>query len=216
MSSKVLFESSPLLFSQLIDGRLEKHWKSWAMRIIQIRDDGTLMYRNDKKTENIKRVLSMKKINIVAVPVDFAAMGLEKPPNFEEVGIHLDCLEDGFYTAIKCVISLKDLNLMLAALRDVSYEHNIDDYLKSANLKFESSDVESSKELKLVRTMSSVKRADKQHSVMRRSIAHVVDVQNLRTRNERIIARRGAFKWLPVAFTNDLVHGSWWYVYLHI
>ena len=29
------------------------------------------------------------------------------------------------------------------------------------------------------------------------------------TRKEVIIKRRGAFKWLPVLCSNDLVHGSW-------
>jgi hypothetical protein len=49
-------------------------------------------------------------------------------------------------------------------------------------------------------------------SVMRRSIANEIDRQTKRTRIEKIISRRGAFKWLPVAFSNDLVHGSWWYL----
>jgi hypothetical protein len=29
------------------------------------------------------------------------------------------------------------------------------------------------------------------------------------SREDRIIARRGAFLWLPVMFCNDMVHGSW-------
>ncbi len=33
-----------------------------------------------------------------------------------------------------------------------------------------------------------------------------------RNRKERILKRRGAFDWLPVAFSNDLVHGAWWFV----
>jgi hypothetical protein len=33
-----------------------------------------------------------------------------------------------------------------------------------------------------------------------------------RSRRARILARRGAFQWLPVACSNDLVHGSWWFV----
>jgi hypothetical protein len=31
-----------------------------------------------------------------------------------------------------------------------------------------------------------------------------------------IIQRRGAFKWLPVLCSNDLVHGSWYYKFLYI
>jgi len=33
------------------------------------------------------------------------------------------------------------------------------------------------------------------------------------SRKEVIIERRGAFKWLPVLCSNDLVHGSWWFVW---
>jgi hypothetical protein len=33
-----------------------------------------------------------------------------------------------------------------------------------------------------------------------------------RSRRARIQATRGAFRWLPVACSNDLVHGSWWFV----
>lgn len=33
------------------------------------------------------------------------------------------------------------------------------------------------------------------------------------TRKEVIVMRRGAFTWLPVLCSNDLVHGSWWMVF---
>ena len=36
--------------------------------------------------------------------------------------------------------------------------------------------------------------------------------QSLRHK-EYIILKRGTFKWMPVYFANDLVHGSWWYVW---
>lgn len=32
------------------------------------------------------------------------------------------------------------------------------------------------------------------------------------SRSEVIVQRRGALKWMPVLFSNDLVHGSWWFV----
>lgn len=31
--------------------------------------------------------------------------------------------------------------------------------------------------------------------------------------NRRIIDKRGIFKWLPVAFDNDIVYGSWYFVW---
>jgi hypothetical protein len=33
------------------------------------------------------------------------------------------------------------------------------------------------------------------------------------TRADRIRSRRGAFRWLPVYCSNDVVHGSWWFVW---
>lgn len=33
------------------------------------------------------------------------------------------------------------------------------------------------------------------------------------TKKEVIIERRGALKWLPVFCSNDLVHGSWWFLW---
>ena len=52
-----------------------------------------------------------------------------------------------------------------------------------------------------------------QQSVMRRAITKAMDRYDRDARYSQTISRRGAFKWLPVAFTNDLVHGSWWFVF---
>jgi hypothetical protein len=38
----------------------------------------------------------------------------------------------------------------------------------------------------------------------------------LPSRKEIIISRRGAFKWLPVLCSNDLVHGSWYVICRYI
>ena len=47
-------------------------------------------------------------------------------------------------------------------------------------------------------------------SIMRRSVAMEMDKFDKRSKIERIRARRGSFKSLPVYFSNDLVHGSWY------
>ena len=51
-------------------------------------------------------------------------------------------------------------------------------------------------------------------SSMRLATDISVEDQKSRRRNRKmkIIARRGAFKFLPVYCSNDLVHGSWWFV----
>lgn len=48
-------------------------------------------------------------------------------------------------------------------------------------------------------------------SAMRLAI-HETKAQRRKKRKIRIVSRRGAFRWLPVHFSNDLVHGSWWFV----
>jgi len=57
-------------------------------------------------------------------------------------------------------------------------------------------------------------RAEGQQSVMRQATeAYVMSrAERRRSRRERIKGRRGAFRWLPIKFSNDLVHGSWWFV----
>jgi hypothetical protein len=56
--------------------------------------------------------------------------------------------------------------------------------------------------------------ADHERSAMRMATdMSAEDRRNRRrTRRRKIRARRGAFKSLPVYFSNDLVHGSWWFV----
>ena len=51
-------------------------------------------------------------------------------------------------------------------------------------------------------------------SSMRLATDISVEDQKSRRRNRKmkITARRGAFKFLPVYCSNDLVHGSWWFV----
>lgn len=63
--------------------------------------------------------------------------------------------------------------------------------------------------LKLISLPTVVRKITNQ-SIMRRSVATEMDKFDKRSKIERIRARRGSFKSLPVFFSNDLVHGSWW------
>ncbi len=49
-----------------------------------------------------------------------------------------------------------------------------------------------------------------QASAMRSSFAHAMDSYDGVSRKKRIVDKRGAFKYLPVLFAGDLVHGSWY------
>ena len=52
-------------------------------------------------------------------------------------------------------------------------------------------------------------------STMRMSTENAVDTSDFskKRKEQTIINRRGAFHWLPVAMANDLVHGSWYFVW---
>eukprot|EP01041_Mallomonas_annulata_P001362 gene1362-2633_t len=54
--------------------------------------------------------------------------------------------------------------------------------------------------------------ADGKQSIMRRTTATAVENSTIDTRT-KISARRGAFLFMPILCSNDVVHGSWWFVW---
>lgn len=181
------------LFSNLRDGKFEKAWKPWSSRFLFISTDAILLYKLNPDTTP-KRKLDLKSIKVVPIPMS----GLESPVEINEIGILVECKESGYYAAFKCVMSFDEAELLLWALRKVAVEHNIDEYQPI----FDAAKLAAREQVVAKGTRSN----------MRRSIAYRLDLHEKRSRHQRIVAKRGAFKWLPVAFTNDLVHGSWWYV----
>ena len=277
-NSIIIYETQePILFFQLIDGQLEKRWRSWMPRHIEIRSDGTLIYRQTKGTI-ATRILDIKKVRLTYIRMDLSggsgsssssssssSVGGTAPLLDDNVGLHVECYEDKLPTAFKCVLPSYEVELFCNAIRQVSTDqHNVDEFLTQRNQHMKELDIvykfknnnkvdrdgvdehdierqtkhphhhhphqQSSSISSLLFSSSSSSSssggdsdvdATRQHnimlmrqhqSVMRRSIAAAIDQHTYRTRIEKIIARRGAFKNLPVAFTNDLVHGSWWYV----
>ena len=49
-------------------------------------------------------------------------------------------------------------------------------------------------------------------STMRSATASAMDHMDTADRKAHVIHKRGALKWMPVWFANDMVHGSWWFV----
>ena len=226
MDNKIIYETKTnVLFSHLVDGKFEKKWKHWTLRVLQIRDNGTLVYKYSRDAAT-KRVLDLKQLTITYIPVDFDQIGIKDKQfvnnNSEDIGFHCECKEDGFYTAFKCVMPRSEIKLFCEALMKISVDHNIHEFLAEDEANNDNMARESSTTITLPdgstggaaiasQSLSQKKQQNQKyaHSVMRRSIAAAIDKNVIKNRNERIIARRGAFRWLPVAFTNDLVHGSW-------
>ena len=193
-SSELIFESKQsCLFSNLRDGKFEKTWKPWSNRFLFIRTDATLVYKHNPDTV-AKRILDLKSIKLVPIPL----AELDSPIPYNEIGMLVECKESGYYAAFKCVMTFDEAELLLWALRKVALEHNLNEYQPLFD------------QAKQAAREVAVPKGNR--SNMRRSIAYNMDRHEKLSRHQRIIAKRGALEWLPVAFTNDLVHGSWWYV----
>lgn len=113
----------------------------------------------------------------------------------KEHGIAVMCKTmAGYETHFRCILREQDLDAFKDAIRRVSREHNADNLHKS-NI--------------TINLQASPTKLVNVQSIMRRSIAKAMDSFDVRSVKDRIVARRGAMKFLPVYFANDLVHGSW-------
>lgn len=191
-SEPIIFQTAvPVLFSSLMEKKmgLALQWKAWKPRVFEIRSDSTLIYRKDR-TSPIKA-----KINISKVKITLLANNHEhhNPLVQKEHGIVVACTSmEGFETYFRCILNDEDLAKFYEAIRQVSKEHNLDNITRNS-----------------LTNHVNTKHKVANQSVMRRTIAQAMDSYDSRSKKDRIIARRGAFKWMPVLFANDLVHGSW-------
>lgn len=201
---KIIYESkNACLFTNLRDTKFEKAWKPWSNRYLSIYSDAVLMYRVNKDTTPNKRKLDLKSINILQMPIT----GIDNPDSplaSHEIGLHVECKENGYYAAFKCVLSFDEAELLLRALSNVAVEHNFDQFQPVFDA--------AKKKARETGNNITAEIPRENLSNMRRSIAYHMDAHEKRSRHDRIIAKRGSLEWLPVAFSNDLVHGSWWYV----
>jgi hypothetical protein len=116
----------------------------------------------------------------------------------KENGIVVVCQDmHGYETSFRCILNDDELYAFKDAIRRVAKEHNADNIHRSSISEH-------------VRPVSPTKHSGSSQSVMRRAVARAMDLYDVRSIKERTVARRGAMKYLPVLFSNDLVHGSWY------
>lgn len=191
-SERVVFETTlPVLFSPLMERKLglALQWKAWKPRIVEVRADGTLLYRKARGSP-IKAKFNIRKIKVSQQANNVAT---DNSLIQKENGIVVSCATmEGFDTFIRVILNDDDLSRFYEALRVVSAEHNLD------NIQRDSLTAHARAGVKVTN-----------QSVMRRTLAQAMDSFDSRSKKERVVARRGAFKHAPVLFTNDLVHGSW-------
>jgi hypothetical protein len=191
-SEVIVFQTAlPVLFSPLMEKKLglALQWKAWKPRIFEVRANGTLVYRKDR-TSPIKDKFNIAKVKITQLANNNVSVNalIQK-----ENGIVVSCQSmDGFETYFRCILNDGDLDKFYESLRKVTQEHNLDNITRSSLTNHLNPSI-----------------AMTNQSVMRRTLAKAMDSFDSRSKKERVVARRGAFKYLPVFFPNDLVHGSW-------
>eukprot|EP00597_Dinobryon_sp_UTEXLB2267_P003350 CAMPEP_0170061732 /NCGR_PEP_ID=MMETSP0019_2-20121128/3199_1 /TAXON_ID=98059 /ORGANISM="Dinobryon sp., Strain UTEXLB2267" /LENGTH=437 /DNA_ID=CAMNT_0010267655 /DNA_START=258 /DNA_END=1571 /DNA_ORIENTATION=+ len=121
-------------------------------------------------------------------------------------------------TYFRCILVEDEFVKFSEALQTVSHEYDAKDTINILHHGEETKEREKKDGVvtlgsKLLTAAHNVvlKRTITNQSVMRRSVAMEMDKFDMRSKIERIRARRGSFKSLPVFFSNDLVHGSWWF-----
>lgn len=201
--SVVFRTSTPVLFSPIRQGTIKSHWDSWKPRDLFLHKDGVLIYCSEKNSSRIKGQYKLDKVKITELAGSSAEHSEDLPP---ENGMVVKCSQlDGMDTYFRCVMNDGDLQRFKTAVKEVASEHNVD--LISSDML--------GKHLKKNQGgggggFLSRKKKGVNASAMRRAVAQALDAYDVRSAKEKVLSRRGALKWLPVFFQNDLVHGSWY------
>lgn len=210
--SDVLWRSSstsPPFFTILEAKPFGKVWKAWKPRSLQLCSDCTLLVL---KGDTVKSQIRCSRIFVTKIGVDSPSLKVE-------MGIDVVCSSSALAHAHapapevrwRCILPVQDLEIFLGVIKSLALEHNIDtlpqDEFRAVSVDYRRGDSFNNRG-----SSSSIGNAQAQ-SVMRRAVARAMDKFETRTKSQRILDRRGALKFLPVLFENDLIHGSWYFVF---
>ena len=174
---------------------LELKWQRWKHRVLEFRQDGTMVVRDGKV--GLKGPI-VDKLDLSSVTITHLSFESKEATvaGQNEIGILLNVKTfDGHETQVRMIMLEEEQQKFYSVLKNVVKKHNLDSIKHSTisgNVKHHST--------------------PGNQSIMRSAIASAMDKYDRKTRKAQIIAKRGALKWLPVYFANDLVHGSWWFV----
>lgn len=196
----VFSTKNAVLCSFLVDGTLAKKWKRWKKYFIELREDGTVAIRKTQKPQSrIKRLFRLEGSVISALNVNKPHKNKgqrnTKKKCKSETGLLFSCKDSEFEVRFRCVLSESEAETLLSIVKAQICDCQI-------------RPVGTSHILGSTATLTTNNITP--HSAMRNAVAtDIMDSLDEETRKRRIISRRGALRWLPVLFSNDLVHGSW-------
>lgn len=206
----LVYENPAMMFSAIheVGFRVIQSWKPWSNRVIKIYSDGLMTNARPSRPDNIpehhKYLLTDIEVTIIENE------GLEIATR----GLKVKCLTmDNIETYFRCIAPAEEIDRFLEVLASVAQRHNIGQHTTTAlNVPDPSK-----RRIFFVPGLNS-KTGENQgdtrsflpgKSAMRRAIGRAMDVHDKRSVRERILAKRGTMKYLPVLGQNDLIHGSW-------
>lgn len=229
----------PVLFSALIEKKmgLILTWTKWRHKELEVRGDATLWVRdfvassgNSTKPDPQFPMINTLTTTLAATitsPLQTLSPGLASTESYNiakitltqmnhnalegngtdrDYGLLLDLATiEGHETKIRCILNDEQFHDFTDALQCVCKEHNLDS-VRQVSI---TQQVEESTGKYPSRHRRIVSTARAHASTMRLTIAMAMDSVDTRSKVEQIIAKRGVFQWLPVFFSNDLVHGAW-------
>lgn len=174
---------------------LSMQWKPWKARTIAIGSNAQLIYRKGDKNTPISGTVKLNKVNITEMSNNAS---VDSEGGERENGLVVACQDmHGYDTSFRCILNDDEFIAFKDAIRLVAKDHNADNLHRNSITDH-------------IRPVSPKRSGNHtQQSVMRRAVARAMDLYDVRSVKERTVARRGAMKYLPVLFANDLVHGSW-------
>jgi hypothetical protein len=193
----IVYENSNLLFSSIQERgfRMALVWKPWTTRVIKIFSNGVLTNARPSRPGYVPQ-----HHKYIITEIDVTVIENDASGNDDFVGLKVKCLTmDKIETYFRCVASAEEINRFLDALKSIAIKHNIGNHVRTAL------HVPQKKTNRFITAFI----PGYGSSVMRRAVGRAMDIHDKRSRKERILAKRGTMKWLPVLGANDLIHGSW-------
>lgn len=197
----IIFKSDPpILSSVLIEKRLRfaLKWKQWKPRTVTINQRGILTYTTET---NVGGELDIRFTSASYIPDEILLATLQTESLNKFTGLTLKCkTKDGYDTYFRCILDIDQFEALKAAIRIAAKDHNLNNLGPIPKFSEEAIEqhAEASKNAKKLPA-----------SVMRRTIATAMNNYDVRSRKDQIVSKRGALRWLPAYFDNDLIHGSW-------
>ena len=188
-------------------------YKAWKTRHLILKSDASLDSIIVGNKQTVDDTHDLLVVNLITIRIsDDSANVLEG-----RVGIKVICKKDGHDTNFRCIIKPYDLEGLVGAIARVSKVHNVHEFLKSCALvRMRQQQLQPGEDsIRHAWSSSSAISAWRAINAVRVKwyMQRVIDKQDRIMMKESIRKRRGAFEDLPVLFSNDLVHGSWWFLF---